>query len=202
VIYKVLIVVLAAFTFWLMLRAGEGEREFRESQQALRRVTSWRQEARLGAQVSQQAEITCPDDERGPGRSASHLKSGEASDPKVESSEKSPEKSASVPKVTAPCEKLVHGEHLYPLPDYDHLIDHTRIVKGAVDTVRGLKCQEWTTNRVVSSRFAPAQPLDNAQICIGLDDHLPRRVKYQTSEYIFYDWNTLVQPKGNSAPLP
>ena len=44
-IYKILIVVLAAFAFWLMFRFGEGEREFRESQQALRHVSSWRQEA-------------------------------------------------------------------------------------------------------------------------------------------------------------
>jgi hypothetical protein len=205
VIHKILIVVLAAFAFWLMLRVGEGEREFRESQQALRRVTSWRQEIRVGDEVNQQAAIMCPDDERGPGHTASQPKDGEKSDPKAESSGKPPEKSEYVPRGTAPCEKLAHGEHLYPLPDYDHLIQHTRIVKGAVDTVRGLECQEWITNRVVSGRFAPAQPLDNAQICIGLHDHLPRRVKYENAEYIFYDWNTFIQIERSQvprAPLP
>jgi len=102
--------------------------------------------------------------------------------------------------VSAACEKLVRGEYLYPLPDYDHLIQHARIVKGAVDIVQGLKCQEWTTSRTVSGRFAPAQPLDDAQICIGLYDHLPRRIKYQKAEYIFYDWNKPIQIEGYQAP--
>ena len=123
-IYKILIVVLAAFAFWLMFRVGEGEREFRESQQALRHVTSWRQEARVGAQVNQQAEIMCPDDERGPGQTASQSKDGAANGLTVESVENGPkfslqrnlpDKSETVPKVTAPCEKLLHGEYLYPL---------------------------------------------------------------------------------------
>ena len=101
--------------------------------------------------------------------------------------------------MTAPCEKL-HGEFLYPLPDYDHLIKHTKIIKGAVESVQGMKCQEWTTVHVIPGRFAPAQPFDDAQICIGLDDHLPRRIKYEKVEYIFYDWNTPIQVKENQAP--
>jgi hypothetical protein len=205
VIYKILIVVFAAFAFWLMFRVGEGEREFRESQQALRHVTSWRQEARVGAQVNQQAEIMCSDDERGPGPSTSHSKDDAANgvngpNSHLQPSGNLPDKSETVPKVTAPCEKL-HGEFLYPLPDYDHLIKHTKILKGAVESVQGVKCQEWTTVRVIPGRFAPAQPFDDAQICIGLDDHLPRRIKYEKVEYIFYDWNTPIQVKGNQAPL-
>ena len=209
-IYKILIVVLAAFAFWLMFRVGEGEREFRESQQALRHVTSWRQEARMGAQVNQQAEIMCSDDEREPGPSTFHSKDDAANGVRVESVENGPnshlqpsgnlpDKSETVPKVTAPCEKL-HGDFLYPLPDYDHLIRHTKIIKGAVESVQGMKCQEWTTVRVIPGRFAPAQPFDDAQICIGLDDHLPRRIKYEKVEYIFYDWNTPIQVKENQAP--
>jgi len=210
-IYKILIVVLAAFAFWLMFRVGEGEREFRESQQALRHVTSWRQEARVGAQVNQQAEVMCPDDERGPGQTTSRSKDGAANGVRVESVENGPnshlqvsgnlpDKSDTVPKVTAPCEKLLHGEFLYPLPDYDHLIKHTKIIKGAVESVQGLKCQEWTTVRVIAGRFAPPQPFDDAQICIGLDDHLPRRIKYEKVEYTFYDWNTPIQVEANQAP--
>ena len=210
-IYKILIVVLAAFAYWLMFRVGEGEREFRESQQALRHVISWRQEARVGAQVNQQAEIMCPDEERGPGQTTSHSKDGAANAVRVGSVENGPnshfqpsgnlpDKSEIVPKVTAPCEKLVRGEFLYPLPDYDHLIKHTKIIKGAVESVQGMKCQEWTTVRVIPGRFAPAQPFDDAQICIGLDDHLPRRIKYDEFEYIFYDWNTPIQVERNQAP--
>jgi hypothetical protein len=209
VIYKILIVVLAAFSFWLMFRVREGEREFRESQQALRHVTSWRQQAR-GSQGNQQAEIICPDDERGPGQTT-HSKDGAANGVRVESVEDGtnsrlqtpgnpPDKSETVRKVTAPCEKLLHDEFPYPLPDYDHLIKHTKIIKGAVESVQGLKCQEWTTVRVIPGRFAPAQPFDDAQICIGLDDHLPRRIKYDKVEYIFYDWNTHIQVEENQAP--
>ena len=60
-VYRILLVVLAASTFWWMFRVKDGEREFRESQQALRQVTSWRQEARIGSQDNEQAEIVCPD---------------------------------------------------------------------------------------------------------------------------------------------
>ena len=205
---------LVALTFWWMIRLGEGEREFKESQQALRLVTSWRQETRLGSQDNEQAEIVCPD------RWLSHVtskpKDGAASNRTFESVEIGPKsytgsserpsewKSEYVATVTAACEKLRRGDYLYPLPDYDHLIEHTRIIKGAVDTVQGLKCQEWTTARV-SGRFAPAQPLDNAQICIGIHDHLPRRIKYENAEYIFYDWNMPIKTEGNQgsrAPLP
>jgi hypothetical protein len=206
VIYEILIVVLAAFAFWLMFRVGEGEREFRESQQALRHVTSWRQDARVGAQVNQQAEVMCPDDERGAGQPTSDPKDGAANGARVESAENVPnshlqpsgnlpDKSETVPKVTTPCKKLLHDGFLYPLPDYDHLIKHTKIIKGAVESVQDLKCQEWKTVRIVPGRFAPAQPFDNAQICIGLEDHLPRRIKYDKVEYIFYDWNTNQTPR-------
>jgi hypothetical protein len=194
------------------MRLGEGEREFKESQQALRHVTSWRQEARLGSQDNEQGEIVCPDSGHWLSHVTSQPKDGAASNRTLESVEIGPKsysgspekpsewKSEYVATVTAACEKLRRGDYLYPLPDYDHLIRHTRISKGAVDTVQGLKCQEWTTARVVPGRFAPAQLLDNAQICIGLHDHLPRRIKYENAEYVFYDWNTPIQIEENQAP--
>ena len=208
VIYRILLVVLVAAMFWWMFRAREGEREFRESQQALRQVTSWRQEARIGSQDNEQAEILCPDR----GHWLRHVTPHSASDQTSESFEIGPKtysrspakpsewKSEYVATVTAACEKLRRGDHVYPLPDYDHLVEHTRISKGAVDTVQGLKCQEWSTARVISGRFGQAQPLDNAQICIGLHDHLPRRIKYENAEYIFYDWNGPIQIERNPAP--
>ena len=183
-VYRILLVGLVALAFWWMLRIGEGDREFRESQQALRQVTSWRQ-ARLGSQDNEQNEIVCSDHEHSL-HATSQSNDGAARDR------------------AAPCEKLRRGDY-YPLPDYDHLVQHTRIFKGEVDTVQGLKCQEWTTTRIVSGRFAPAQPRDNAQICIGIHDHLPRRIRYENAEYIFYDWNTPVRIEGNQeprAPLP
>jgi hypothetical protein len=189
VIYTILIVGLAAFSFWLVFRVREGEREFRESQQALRHVTSWRQETRLAAHGDQQAEVICSDDKRGPGQTTSPSKDGAAN---------LADKSDTVPKLTAPCEKLLHDEFPYPLPDYDHLIKHTKIIKGPVESVQGRKCQEWTTVRVIAGRFAPDQPFDDAQICIGLDDHLPRRIKYDKAEYIFYDWNTHIQDEDQA----
>ena len=88
-IYKILIVVLAAFAFWLMFRVREGEREFRESQQALRHVTSWRQETRAGDQVNQQAEIMCPE-RGGPSRTTAHSKDSAANGVRVESVENGP----------------------------------------------------------------------------------------------------------------
>ena len=210
-IYRILFVVLAGLTFWWMLRVGDGQREFRESQQALRTVTSWRQEARIGSQNNEQAEIVCPDRGHWLRHVISQSKDGETSDRTFESVEiglrsysRSPErpsewKSEYGATVTATCDKLRRGDYLYPLPDYNHLIERTRISRGAVDTVQGVKCREWTTARVISGRFAPTQPLDNAQICIGVNDHLPRRIRYENAEYIFYDWNTPIQIEGNQA---
>ena len=207
-IYKILLVVLVASTLWWLLRVREGEREFRESQQALRLVTSWRQEARIGSQDTEQAEIVCPDR----GHWLRHAASQSAGDQTFESFELGPKsysrssekpsawQSEYVAPVTEACEKLRQGDSIYPLPDYDHLVEHTRISKGAVDTVQGLKCQEWTTARVISGRFASAQPLDDAQICIGVNDHLPRRIRYENAEYIFYDWNTPIQIEGSRVP--
>ena len=88
----------------------------------------------------------------------------------------------------------------YPLPDYEHLLMHTRISKGPVETVQGMKCQEWTTYGVVSGRFAPAQR-DNTQICIGLHDDLPRRIKYENAEYIFYDWQIDDRKKSSAVDV-
>ena len=152
----------------------------------------------------------CPEELESRSRSFSHAQS--AGDQTSESFElgpksyfRSPEKPSEwqleyVAPVTAACEKLRQGNYVYPLPDYDHLVEHARIAKGAVDTVQGLKCQEWTTTRVISGRFAATQPLDDAQICIGLHDHLPRRIKYKNAEYIFYDWNTPIQIEGGRVP--
>lgn len=191
-----------------MFRVGEGERGFKESQQALRQVTSWRQEARIGSQDNEQAEIVCPDR----GHWLRHVTSQPASEQTFESLEigpksysRSPEQSSKwkseyVAPVTAACEKLRRGDAAYPLPDYDHLIEHTRIFKGTFQTIQGVQCQEWTTTRVISGRLGPAQPLDNTQICIGLHDHLPRRIKYENAEYIFYDWNAPIQIEGNPEP--
>jgi hypothetical protein len=207
-VYRILLVVLAASTFWWMYRVKDGEREFRESQQALRQVTSWRQESRIGPQEKEQAEIVCPDH----GHWVRHATSQSAGGQTIESFELGPKSysrsqekpskwiSEYVAPVTSACEKLRQGHYFYPLPDYDRLLEHTRISKGTVDTVQGLKCQEWTTTRAVSGRFAAAQPLENAQICIGLDDHLPRRIKYENAEYIFYDWNAPIQIEGSHVP--
>jgi hypothetical protein len=213
VIYRILLVFLVASAFWWAFRVRDAEREFRESQQALRQVTSWRQQARIESRDNQQAEIVCPDN----GPRQSDATSQSASDQRIEpfqngskshsaSSEKPSErKPGNAATVTPDCEKLRRSGHVYPLPDYDHLLEHTKIFKGAVDTVQGVKCQEWTTTRVISGRFTPAAPFDNAQICIGVDDHLPRRIKYDKAEYIFYDWNTVTpterQPAGR-APSP
>lgn len=186
VIYKVLIVVLAGFTLWLALRAGQGEHEFRESQEALRQVTSWRQEMRIGSQNKEHTEVVCSDAAQNQSSKSVH--------------EGSEQQSQHTAIAIGECEKIRRDGHVYPLPDYEHLLMHTRISKGPVETVQGMKCQEWTTYGVVSGRFAPAQR-DNTQICIGLHDHLPRRIKYENAEYIFYDWQIDDRKKSSAVDV-
>lgn len=187
--------VLVALTVWWTLRLGEGAREFRESQQALQLVTSWQQEARVGAEDGKPAEIVCTD--RGNKRSPTDIS---ALAP-IRQSDKGLQ---DISTVTAQCANLGRGEYLYPLPDYNHLIAHTKIFKGAIDTVHGVECQEWTTVHVIPGRFSPTYPLDDSQICIGLNDHLPRRIKYTNAEYIFDNWNTASPIEGleKSQPKP
>ncbi len=213
VIYRILFVIVVALMLWWMFLAGEGEREFKQSEQALQHVTSWRQESRAGSQENEEAEIACPDRGHWLRHVRSQSKDGVERDSTFESveigsksyprsslrapGEQSERESKDDPKVTARCTNLMRGEYLYPLPNYNHLIQHTRIVKGAIDTVHGLKCQEWTTVPVIPGRFAAVQQPDDSQICIGLSDHLPRRIKYEKAEYIFYDWNTPIQIQGS-----
>ncbi len=194
VIYKALLVMLAGFMICLMLRAGQGEREFRESQKALRQVTSWQQEMRVGSENKEHAEIACPD-----GAQTGYVQTQTSDEPK--GVQKGSEQSQHTAMAVAECEKLRRDGHDYPLPDYEQLIMHTKISKGAVETVQGMECQEWTSYRVISGRFAPAQPLDNTQICIGLHDHLPRRIKYEDAEYIFYDWHTDDRKKSSAVGI-
>jgi hypothetical protein len=67
----------------------------------------------------------CPDDERGPGQTTSRSKDGTANGARVELVENGPnshlqvsgnllDKSDTVPKVTVPFEKLLHGEISLP----------------------------------------------------------------------------------------
>jgi hypothetical protein len=64
-----------------------------------------------------------------------------------------------------------------------------KMVKGAVDTVDGAQCQEWT---ITSSDG------EQANACIGLSDNLPRRFTMPAGEMYFSDFNA---PLKIEAPI-
>jgi hypothetical protein len=64
-----------------------------------------------------------------------------------------------------------------------------KMVKGAVDTVDGAQCQEWTITSVDG---------EQANACIGLSDNLPRRFTMSAGEMYFSDFNA---PLKIEAPI-
>ena len=64
-----------------------------------------------------------------------------------------------------------------------------KLVKGAVDSVDGVQCQEWTSTAADSN---------NTQACIGLSDSLPHRFSTPEGDISFSDFNA---PLKIEAPI-
>jgi hypothetical protein len=143
---------------------GAEEVQLKQSEQALRNVISWRQKIIAASGESREVEVVC---------------SGQDSTPTTPDN---------IQKKIIPCDGLVQGRSVYPLPKLDFLVANSILSKGHIDAVDGTQCQEWIAVSSIAGRYVQPSSSDVQEICIGVKDHLPRRVKYREAEYVFYDW--------------
>ena len=70
-------------------------------------------------------------------------------------------------------------------------LEKAKITVGGLQTVEGSTCQEY----IVTLAADPASGRDkdmNTNICIGVDDHLPRRMLMDQMTITWWDWNKQV----------
>lgn len=84
----------------------------------------------------------------------------------------------------AVCASLAEGTEAFPFPDFGKLSESGRIEKGAEKTYGGERCQEWR----VKFRGGPLAGQDE-ELCLGLQDHLPRHRISFYGEMTYTDWN-------------
>jgi hypothetical protein len=82
------------------------------------------------------------------------------------------------------CQDLVAGENPSILPSFDQMTEHGIIEKRGKKTVNGGLCREWRVT--VRSRPGPMlshspDDYEHRILCIGVDDHLPREMASSTS---------------------
>jgi hypothetical protein len=85
-----------------------------------------------------------------------------------------------------PCGKAARTQNVYYFPEFDRLIRTAVITKGAKDYVHGGVCRDWKAHVVI------ARGMDDEVVCIGVDDHLPYRLRKGSTSYVIYDWNVPV----------
>jgi len=151
-------------TFWCAFLVRTEESELKQSEEALRHVTSWRQKMITTSGTGREVEIFC---------------SGQ---------EPTPNMSEGIPKTIISCNGLEQGKSVYPLPQLDSSFAKSIFANSHIEAVDGIQCQEWTTASGIAGRYVQPWSTNVEEVCIGIKDHLPRRVKYRDVEYIFSDW--------------
>ena len=202
----VLGIVFIVVLVWWTFTPSAGEREFRLSQEALKHVTSWREEVPPGSYYQEQMEVSCAnqsahlirqshppangitviDEEAriGPAEYSRHSVRYEQAPANDSTSEW---QRGGYALATIPCGDRATHQTAYSFPDYEHLIPTAVITRGDKDYIHGAVCRNWKAQVVRGgNRYTGA---DNAEVCIGVDDHLPYRVRRGNVTYTFYDWN-------------
>ncbi len=183
---------------WLAFTPNVGEREFRRAQEAMRKARSWRQ-VQYSPSMQMEAEISCPDAGHwstrittengaasanefivlGPDAYARHGSPQQEMEPAWQRSSGEP--------MRLPCRQLAQEGRGGDLPDFDRLIRTAMISKGDTEIIGGVKCRNWKA-QVIPGRYR-GMPTEDYVICIGTEDHLPRRV----NQRFFFDWNTAIR---------
>jgi hypothetical protein len=82
------------------------------------------------------------------------------------------------------CANLAGGKEAFPFPDFSEIAESARFEKGAEKTFGGERCREWR----VKFRGGMRRGRDE-EICLGLDDYLPRHRVCLFGEMTYSDWN-------------
>lgn len=194
----VAVVVALAAAVYFAVRPDPARREFELAQQAVRQVQSWRHEHALpsfgGVREGRVHEVVCPDRQR-----VTVQFKGTRGDKAVdESSEIYFIQGASYQRDETGvmrrgrqdffnpeplCLQLARGEDTHPFPPFGKFLKSGIFREGSITTVGGVKCRQW---RVL---FPVMQSADNEEVCIGLDDHLPRYRRNLIDKITYSDYN-------------
>ena len=202
-------IVFIAVLVWWTFTPSSGEREFRRSQEALKHVTSWREEVPPGSSYQEQMEVSCAaqsahlirqshppsndinviDEETRVGTST-YSRHSVRYEQTPSNDSTSDWQRGGYSLATLPCGALARREAAYPFPDYERLIHSAVITRGEKEYIHGAVCRNWKAKVVRGgNQYTGA---DNREICIGVDDHFPYAMRNGSFTYIFYDWNVPV----------
>ncbi len=84
------------------------------------------------------------------------------------------------------CTKLGLGLDIQPFPAFLRLIKMAEIRKSDLKTVEGVQCRLWIAKMPVTGQFNESE-----EVCIAPDTHLPveRKSHYAAGTYLFTNWN-------------
>lgn len=185
---------------------GEGEREFRKSQEALQQAKSWHYTRKWGGAMGTQedrGEVSCPSSLR----LTRHTESGYSvhkensmeliqvgKDTYVRQTTDSPwTRGEPVLDVAQICAHVSRGEDADTLPAFGYWLKKGVYKKGAKRTIEDAECQEWTAMVPVAVR----RPDEEAKVCLGLVDNMPLYHRWSMGEFTFSAWNV---PNDIQAP--
>jgi hypothetical protein len=201
------VAVILGLALWYRM-PDSGQREFRRSMEALKRVNSLHY-AMVQDQPMQhfemEGDLVCPDDSF---REATHIilrqpHNQGTLDTEVRRIDGKPYahmnsgmwavdyQNGRSPRVT--CPQLVSDAGIPVLPNLDEMVRRGIITKGDKKTINGEVCREWqVTLRRVPGPLLPRSPeeLEHRTLCLGADDHLPREMSGGDSEHWTYAFNT------------
>ncbi len=187
------IAVLLGMALWYRMPAS-GEREFRRSIEALKKVNSLHYEmvSDLPAQHTEQnGDLVCSDDAL---REATHvvIHQGDKDtsfDTEVRhvggqqyTLQPSGLWSRGYPggrSARVMCQRLGTEDGTWILPEFGRMVEHGIIEKGDKKTVNGDVCREWRVTLLNGlGPLLPQSPAayEHRTICLGVDDHLPREM--------------------------
>jgi hypothetical protein len=208
------LVLLFVFTHFF---TGEGEKEFKRTQKAVKAVSSWRVRSQVSVNgrlmLDRIHEAKCPDQEHiaensGQG-SSEYTRIGDSMywrrAPQMWSESKSPDDlfqpmATPRPCMTNPAQFANEKNGIDEMQEYlQQVIDQGSFAKGDLQMVGNDQCRDWTVMAMNERR-----QLVSTTFCISEVDHLPRRMQSVGEVLtITYDWNLpIVVEKPDLNPPP
>jgi hypothetical protein len=200
--------VLLGWLFSALLLRDSGEKEFRRSLEALKKVNSIHYAMVADAptqHTEEQADLVCSDDsfhrkthivahqqDRVFNIDREILGSG-GQEYELLSNGMWKRGGAGLEPAQVTCKRLAQGSRAWIVPDFDEMVAYSVIEKGEKKTVNGEVCREWK----VSTRAAG---YGRQTLCLGIVDHLPREVvTFGTGARFTYAFNTPIEIEAPAA---
>lgn len=210
-----LFLVLGGLMYW-GTRPSEGDREFKLSQQELRKQTSWRYKRvwrNIGSKADETVEVSCPSSQhivrhaasiygdQYPPTTVEYIQIGRDQYFKPAVDQPWTRPAELIPDISPVCERIARGEDTTPFPSFTLWRKQGLYQKGERKSLQGgVECQDWIAKAPVQN----PRPDDVAEVCLGVEDHLPYHHIWSIGEFEFYDWNVpfTIQPPEFVATQP